>query len=189
MSGVQQLVPCGSERAEGPPRSGKGGPRRGSRGRAHVDAGRTLSVTKLTDPRIACLVPQVHGRTPRETLGQMLVRWGTPRRPRKLLQRWRRTGTVPRLNPRRRPSGLPLTEEGERQIEEEHTRSPRGTTRLWKDLAARRIHLPHQKGYLYAKRWGWAVPNPRKRPPRGRCRSASGNTRGRSCTPTFTGPP
>lgn len=129
-------------------------------------------MTKLTDRRIDWLVRQSQARVhPRETVGQMAARWGvTPRWLRKLLQRWRRSGTVPRLNPRRRPPGPPLTEEQKRWIEEEHLRSPRGATKLWRALARRGLRLPHQKVYLYAKSRGWAVPNPRKQRPRGRCR-------------------
>ncbi|MHB8351194.1 MAG: transposase family protein [Thermoplasmata archaeon] len=129
-------------------------------------------MTKLTDRRILWLIRQAQGDAhPRETVGQMAARWGvSPRWLRKLLQRWRTSGAVPRLNPVRRPSGPPLTEEEKRLIEEEHRRSPRGATKLWRALAKRGIRIAHQKVYLYAKRQGWAVPNPRKQRPRGRCR-------------------
>jgi transposase InsO family protein len=129
-------------------------------------------VTKLTDRRIEWLIRQAEGRArPRETVGQMAARWGvTPRWLRKLLQRWRQSGVVPRLNPRRRPAGPPLTPAEIAAIEAEHRRSPRGATKLWKALAKQGIRLPHQKVYLYAKSRGWAVPNLRKQRPRGRCR-------------------
>jgi putative transposase len=155
--------------AVAPPPTGK----RGSRGRAAFGRDRSpVTVTRLTDRRIAWLVRQAQGTArPRETIGQMAARWGVSSRwLRKLLQRWRGSGTVPRLNPLRRPPGPPLTEEEQRAIEEEHARSPRGATKLWRALAKRGIRLPHQKVYLYAKRRGWAVPNPRKQRPRGRCR-------------------
>ena len=136
--------------------------------------GRSLpaGVTKLTDRRIDWLIRQAQGTVrPPETVGQMAARWGvTPRWLRKLLQRWRRSGVVPRLNPRRRPPGPPLTEEEKRVIEEEHRRAPRGATKLWRALARRGVHIAHEKVYRYARSRGWAVPNPRKQRPRGRCR-------------------
>jgi hypothetical protein len=101
----------------------------------------------------------------------MAARWGvTPRRLRQILQRRRETGIVPTLDPRRRPKNPPFTEEEKALIEEEHRRAPRGATKIWKALAKRGVRLPHQKVYLYAKSRGWAVPNPRKQRPRGRCR-------------------
>ncbi|MGI0053628.1 MAG: hypothetical protein ACREC5_03560 [Thermoplasmata archaeon] len=129
-------------------------------------------MTKLTDRRIDWLIRQAQGRArPSETVGQMAARWGvTPRRLRKVLQQWRTSGVVPRLNPLRRPPGPPLTEEEKRLIEEEHRRAPRGATKVWKALAKRGIRIPHEKIYRYAKSRGWAVPNPRKQRPRGRCR-------------------
>ncbi len=132
----------------------------------------STGVTKLTDTRIEWLIRQAQGKArPPETVGQLAARWGvTPRWLRKLLQRWRQSGVVPRLNPRRRPPAPPLTEEEKRQIEEEHRRSPRGATKLWRALARRGIQIPHQKVYLYAKSRRWSVPNPRKQRPRGRCR-------------------
>ena len=101
-------------------------------------------MTKLTDRRIAWLIRQAQGTAvPRETVGQMAARWGvTPRWLRKLLQRWRQWGVVPRLTPRRRPPGPPLTDEQKRQITEEWLRAPRGATKLYKALARRGIHIP-----------------------------------------------
>ena len=129
-------------------------------------------VTKLTDRRIEWLIRQAQGTVrPRESVGQMAARWGVTRRwLRKLLQRWRRSGVVPRLNPRRRPPGPPLTDEEKRLIEEEHRRSPRGATKLWRALARRGVEISHEKVYRYARSQRWAVPNPRKQRPRGRCR-------------------
>jgi putative transposase len=153
--------------------------RRGSRGRGTFGPfarlkGRPylVGVTKLTDRRIEWLIRQAEGTVrPHETVGQMAARWGvTPRWLRKLLQRWRRSGVVPRLNPKRRPPSPPLTEEEQRIIEEEHRRVPRGATKLWRALARRGVHLAHEKVYRYARSRGWAVPNPRKQRPRGRCR-------------------
>ena len=71
-------------------------------------------MTKLTDKEIAYLIHQVKGdwKYPRETVGQMAARWGvTQRRLRQLLQLWRTTGIVPRLNPKRRPPEPPLTDQ------------------------------------------------------------------------------
>ena len=129
-------------------------------------------VTKLTDHRIEWLIRQAQGTArPRESVGQMAARWGvTPRWLRKLLQRWRQSGVVPRLNPRRRPPAPPLTDEEKQAIEEEHRRSPRGATKLWRALARRGIHIAHGKVYRYTLSRGWTVPNPRKKRPRGRCR-------------------
>ena len=104
-------------------------------------------------------------------MGQMAARWGlTPRRLRQVLQRWKSSGVVPTLNPLRRPKGPPLTEEQKRQIEEAHRLCPRGATKVWKLLAKQGIRIPHERVYRYAKAQGWAVPNPRKQRPRGRCR-------------------
>ncbi len=121
-------------------------------------------MTKLTDRRIAWLIRQAQGKAiPRETVGQMAARWGvTPRWLRKLLQRWRQWGVVPRLTPRRRPPGPPLTDEQKRQITEEWLRAPRGATKLYKALARRGIHIPKMQIYRFGKTQGWVVPNPRK---------------------------
>jgi putative transposase len=128
-------------------------------------------VTKLTDSRIAYLVHQSQARWDGDSLPQIAARWGVTRRwLRKLLQRWRQSGVVPRLNPLRRPPGPPLTEAQKERIAEEWQRVPRGSTQIWKALARRGIHLPHQKVYLYLRSQGWATPNPRKQKPRHRCR-------------------
>ena len=79
-----------------------------------------------------------------------------------ILQRWRPSGVGPRLNPRRRPPGPPLTDEQKRQITEEWHRAPRGATKLYKALARRGIHIPKMQIYRFAKTQGWVVPNPRK---------------------------
>jgi putative transposase len=159
--GVQLFFPTREEAEEGLP--GVGG----------VKGGFSPSprVTKLTNARIAHLVHQALGRAPRETTGQMAARWGvTPRRLRQVLQRWRELGTVPVLDPRRRPPTPPLTEEQKRLLEQEWRHSPRGPTKLWKALARQGIRLPHQKVYLYAKSRGWTRPNPRKQKKRSRVR-------------------
>lgn len=121
-------------------------------------------MTKLTDRRLEWLIRQAEGKAvPRETVGQMAARWGvTPRWLRKLLQRWRQSGVVPRLNPRRRPPGPPLTDEQKRQITEEWHRTPRGATKLYKALARRGIHIPKMQIYRFGKTQAWVVPNPRK---------------------------
>jgi len=121
-------------------------------------------VTRLTDRRIEWLIRQAQGRaSPRETVGQMAARWGvTSRWLRNLLQRWRQSGVVPRLNPRRRPPGPPLTEEQKRLVIEEWGRGPRGATKLFKALARRGINIPKMQIYRFGKSRGWVVPNPRK---------------------------
>jgi putative transposase len=128
-------------------------------------------VTKLTDARLAYLVDQAQRGWDGDTLPQMAARWAVTRRwLRKLLQRWRDSGVVPRLNPNRRPKGPPLTPEQLQLIVAEWERAPRGATQLWKALARRGVHLPHAKVHAYLRQQGWSVPNPRKQKPRRRCR-------------------
>ena len=157
-SGVRELVHPGRKEAAC---TGKGGSRGG---RAFRRTASAPSVTKMTDRRIEWLVRQAEGKAqPRETVGQMAARWGvTVRWLRKLLQRWRQSGAVPRLNPRRRPPGPPLTEEQRRLLDEEWRRAPRGATKIFKALAKRGIHIPKMSIYRYGKTQGWVVPNPRK---------------------------
>ena len=114
--------------------------------------------------RIAWVIRQAQGTaTPHETIGQMAARGGVaPRWVRKLLQRWRQSGVVPRLHPGRRPPGPPLTDEQKRLITEEWRRAPRGATKLYKALARRGIHIPKMQIYRFGKAQGWVVPNPRK---------------------------
>jgi putative transposase len=121
-------------------------------------------VTRLTDRQIEWLIRQAQGKAhPRETVGQMAARWGVSiRRLRQLLQRWRQSGEIPRLNPRRRPPGPPLTEEQKRLIEEEHQRQPRGATKLYQALLKRGHHIPKMQIYRYARAQRWVVPNLRK---------------------------
>jgi putative transposase len=132
---------------------------------------RYRGVTRLTDRRMAYLVDQAQRAWDGDTLPQMAARWGVTRRwLRKLLQRWRESGVVPRLNPNRRPKGPPLTEVQQQLIAEEWHRTPRGATQIWKTLARRGVRLPHAKVHLYLRQQGWSVPNPRKQKPRRRCR-------------------
>jgi putative transposase len=172
-SGVRKLVhPPAREEPARRPSSGKGGRRGESAFDDLLPPGHSGRVTRLTDRRIEWLIRQAEGKArPRETVGQMAARWGVSVRwLRKLLQRWRQSGVVPRLNPRRRPAAPPLTEAEKQAIEEEHRRSPRGATKLWRALEGRGIHIAHGKVYRYARSRGWTVPNPRKQRPRGRCR-------------------
>ncbi len=130
-------------------------------------------MTKLTDRRIAYLIRQTQEDWvyPPETVGQLAARWGvTPRRLRQLLQLWRTTGVVPRLNPKRRPPGPPLTDAQKLLIEREWQRHRKGPTKLWRALQSQGVELPHEKVYQYAKSRGWSRPNPRKQRPRRRCR-------------------
>ena len=131
----------------------------------------SVGVTRLTDARIAYLVRQAQNRWDGDSLPQMAARWGVSRRwLRKLLQRWRASGAVPRLNPSRRPKGPPLSTAEERAIAEEWERVPRGATQIWKALARRGLRIPHGKIHRYLRARGWSVPNPRKQKPRRRCR-------------------
>ena len=128
-------------------------------------------MTRLTNVLIAHLVRQAQNEWDGDSLPQMAARWGVTRRwLRKLLQRWRQSGAVPRLNPARRPKGPPLSEAQLLQIAEEWHRCPRGSTQIWKSLARRGIHLPHEKVYRYLRQQGWSIRNPRKQGPRRRCR-------------------
>ena len=128
-------------------------------------------MTRLTERQLDWLIRQTEGKAvPRESVGQLAARWGVSLRwLRKLRQRWRQTGSA-RPQRRGRPPGPQLTELEQRQIEEEHQRTPRGPTKLWRALAKRGISISHQKVYLFAQSRGWAVPNPRKQRPRGHCR-------------------
>ena len=121
-------------------------------------------MTKLTDRRIDYLIRQAQGLAiPRETLGQMAARWGVTRRwLRKLIQRWRQSGLVPRLNPRRRPPHPPLSELEKSVITQEWLRSPRSPTKLYKALVKRGIRIPKMQIYRYARAQRWVAPNPRK---------------------------
>ena len=128
-------------------------------------------MTKLTDKQIAYLVHQAQGHPPGESVGQMAVRWGvTPRWLRKLLQRWRECGTVPRLNPRRRPPAPPLTEQEKAVIEGEWHRYPRGATMVYRSLKRKGYRLSKMRVFRYMRYRGWALPNHRKQKPRKRCR-------------------
>jgi hypothetical protein len=48
---------------------------------------------------------------------------------------------VPRLNPRRRPPGPPVTDEQKRQITEEWHRAPRAATKLYTHVSSARFHI------------------------------------------------
>ena len=121
-------------------------------------------MTKLTDRRIEWLIRQAQGfATPRETVGQMAARWGvTPRWLRKLIQRWRLSGTVPRLNPHRRPPGPPLSDTEKAVLTAEWMRAPRSPSKLYKALRKRGIRIPKMRIYRFAKTQRWVTPNPRK---------------------------
>ena len=144
---------------------------RGGGSRGEFSSGR--SMTKLTDRKIAYLIRQTRAdwNYPRETVGQLAARWGvSKRRLRQLLQQWRTTGVVPRLNRKRRPSAPPLTEGQKAVIAREWQRTRKGPTKLWRALQGRGFDLPHEKVYQYAKSQGWSRPNPRKQRKRSRCR-------------------
>jgi len=101
----------------------------------------------------------------------MAARWGvTVRWLRKLLQRWRRSGVVPRLNPKRRPPGPPLSDDQKHFIEVEWWRAPSGATKIYQTLARRGIALPKMQIYRFMKLRGWVRPNPRKQRKRSRVR-------------------
>lgn len=130
-------------------------------------------MTKLTDREITYLIHQVKGdwNYPKETVGQMAARWGvTKRRLRQLLQTYRNTGAVPRLNLKRRPPGPPLTSEEKRLIEEEWKQAHRGATKVYKALLKRGVKIPKMKIYRFLKSSGRVIPNPRKQRQRSRCR-------------------
>jgi putative transposase len=141
------------------------------RGLERITPPRFRDMTQLTDRRISYLILQSQRAWDGDTLPQMAARWGVTRRwLRKLLQRWRESGNVPRLNPNRRPKGPPLSDTQQLLIAAEWRRAPRGATQIWKTLARHGTRLPHPKVFLYLRQQGWAIPNPRKQKPRKRCR-------------------
>lgn len=104
-------------------------------------------------------------------MGQLAARWGvSPRWLRKLLERWRRTGAIPRMNPRRRPPGPPLSRRQEQLILETYRATPRGATKLYLTLLRRGIRIPKMKIYRFAQAQGWVKANRRKQRPRSRVR-------------------
>ena len=128
-------------------------------------------MTRLTDRRIAYLVRQAQGDPPGETVGQLAARWGVSIRwLRKLLQRWRRSGDIPRLNPKRRPPGPPLTELQQKLILDTYRQTPRGATKLYLALLRRGIPIPKMQIYRFAQAQGWVKANRRKQRPRSRVR-------------------
>ncbi|MGH9896893.1 MAG: hypothetical protein ACREA0_33820, partial [bacterium] len=131
-------------------------------------------MTRLTDTRIAYAVAQakrgMEGR-PHETPGQMAARWGlTSRRVRQVIQTWRETGTVPTINPNRRPKAPPLTEDQKRAIADAYGRSPRGASKVYKSLSRAGIKIPKHKIHAYLRLQGWTRPNPKKQKRRTRIR-------------------
>ena len=129
------------------------------------------SVTKLTDQRIAYACRQEAQGGGGETPKKMAARWGvTDRRIRQLLQRFRETRLVPKLNPRRRPPSPPLTDDQKRFIDEEWQRLRRGASKLYRALRKRGVAIPKMRIHTYLRQRGYTVPNPRKQKKRRRCR-------------------
>ena len=125
----------------------------------------------MTDQRIAYACRQAEKGKGGETTKQMATRWGvTDRRLRQVIQRYRETGEIPKLDPRRRPPSPPLTDEQKRLIAEEWERSRRGATKIYKGLRKRGVVIPKMKIHAHLRRQGWTVPNPRKQKKRSRCR-------------------
>jgi transposase InsO family protein len=137
-------------------------------------------VTKLTDARIVHAVRQaIRGMEGlhHETNGQMAARWGvTPRRIRQVLQRWRQTGEIPTLDPNRRPRGPPLTQDEKRRIADAWGRSPRGATKIWRDLRTQGVKIPKHQIHNFLRSRGWSTPNPRKQKKRSRVRYERAHT-------------
>ncbi|MCA1819227.1 MAG: DDE-type integrase/transposase/recombinase [Halobacteriales archaeon] len=88
----------------------------------------------------------------------------------RLVKRFRDTGVAPKLNPERRPKAPPLTTDEKRLIDEVHANTPRGATKLWRELQRRGHFVPKMKIHAYYRVKGWTKPNPRKQKRRSRCR-------------------
>lgn len=126
-------------------------------------------MVKLSDKWLAWFVPlaAVGRETPRAWASQKGV---TVRHLQKLVKRYKETGIVPTLNPRRRPRGPPLLWDQVAAVVQEHHQHPVGATELWQRLKAKGVPIPHQKIHRLYRQRKWTEPNKRKQKPRNRCR-------------------
>lgn len=128
-------------------------------------------MTKLSDRRIAYVCREAAKGRGGESLRSMAARWGvTARHLRRLVQKHRETGTVPTLNPNRRPKGPPLTEDQKRVLDEQYARFRQGASKIHKELAKQGVDIPKHKIHAYFRLNGYTAPNPRKQKKRSRCR-------------------
>lgn len=126
-------------------------------------------MTKLSNTKIKWLVRQVvrHGRKPSDVAGVYRI---TPRRVGQLVQQFKETGTMPILNPNRRPKTV-LSKEQEQAIDEAFEETKLSPRLLYHELNKRRkIRVPKNKMYFYLKNKGLVVPNLNKQKQRKRCR-------------------
>jgi putative transposase len=124
-------------------------------------------VTRLTDDRISYLIREHRRSGMRESVGRMAARWGVSRRHLfALLARARATGTIPRLNPNRRPKGPPVTPEERQLVLAAHRRCPRGADLLYDTLLKQGRWVPKMRIYRILREAGLVIPNPRKQRPR-----------------------
>ena len=128
-------------------------------------------VTRLTNARIAYLVRQAQIEWDGDSLPQMAARWGvTRRRLRQILQSWRTSGVVPRLNPARRPRAPPIPEEVRRFLLAEWQRVHRGPSYLWRASQRHGYSVSHRQVTAFARLQGLSRPNARKQRKRKRGR-------------------
>ncbi len=128
-------------------------------------------VTRLTNARIAHLVRQAQIEWDGDSLPQMAARWGvTRRRLRQILQSWRTSGVVPRLNPARRPRAPPIPEEVRRFLLAEWQRVHRGPSYLWRASQRHGYSVSHRQVTAFARLQGLSRPNARKQRKRKRGR-------------------
>lgn len=129
-------------------------------------------MTRLTDRQLEWLIRQAQGTArPLETVGQMAARLGVSIRwLRKLRQRWRQSGQVPRLDPRRRPRSPPLSPAEAQLIEAEYRVNPRGATMVFLALRRQGHPIPKMRIYRYMLERRWVKPNRRKQRRRTRVR-------------------
>lgn len=126
-------------------------------------------VVRLDDRKIAWFVREA--AKGRERAAHWAAQWGvTARHLRRLAQRFKQTGTVPTLNPQRRPRSKPLTPEQEGWIERFWGKTPVGAGELWARLQRVGIWIPKHKIHTYLRQHGHTVPNPKKQKRRTRVR-------------------
>jgi len=126
-------------------------------------------MTKLTDRKIRWLVNRVvkHGELPKDVSWAQKV---SDRRVQQLVKKYKETGFMPVLDPKRRPE-TSLTK-GEREvIEEVYAETRRGARLLYYEIKKRKnLVIPKNKVHAYLREKGYTVPNPRKQRQRKRCR-------------------
>ena len=126
-------------------------------------------MTKLTNSRILYICREVlAGRlTCRQAAGQYGV---GVRRVQQLVAQRKETGKVPKLDPRRRPRGPPLTKAERDVIEDAWLRHRVGSRHLFRILREEGHPLPHNKVRQHLVDARHVLPNPNKQRQRKYCR-------------------